>query len=46
MMANNFPPTSRYASIETTTMQTAADTTIIYLKRRFVPPPERFALLQ
>ena len=46
MMASNFPSTSRYAGIETTTLETADGTTIIYLKRRFVPPPERFALLQ
>lgn len=41
-----FPPTSRYNNIETTTLDTADGRTIIYLKRRFVPPPERFALLQ
>ena len=45
-MINNFPPTSRYARIETTTIKTPNDLTIIYLKRRFVPAPERFALLQ
>lgn len=45
-MAANFSPTSRYAGTPTTTMITAEGTTIIYLLRRFVPSPERFALLQ
>ncbi len=46
MNTNPFPPTSRYAGVETTTIEDAAGNTIIYLKRRFLPPPERFALLQ
>ena len=46
MNANQFPPTSRYAAVETVTLEDAAGDTIIYLRRRFVPPPERFALLQ
>lgn len=46
MNANPFPPTSRYAGIETATLEDAAGNTTIYLKRRFVPPPERFFLLQ
>jgi hypothetical protein len=41
-----FPPTSRYYGIETTTMETVDGKTIIYLRRRFVPPPERFELIQ
>lgn len=41
-----FPPTSRYHTIKTATLQTADGRTITYLRRRFVPPPERFALLQ
>lgn len=45
-MINNFPPTSRYANIDTTTLETTDAKAIIYLKRRFAPPPERFALLQ
>jgi len=40
-----FPPTSRYHGIDTTTMETADGKTIVYLLRRFVPPPERFDLL-
>jgi hypothetical protein len=46
MATNNFPPASRYNGIETTTIETAEGKVIIYLRRRFVPPPERFALLQ
>jgi hypothetical protein len=41
-----FPPTSRYFNIETATVGTPAGRTVIYLRRRFVPPPERFSLLQ
>lgn len=41
-----FPPTSRYHGIETSTLETAQRKTIIYLRRRIVPPPERFSLLQ
>ena len=45
-MANfNLPPTSRYYGIETTTLETAAGETVVYLRRRLVPPPDRFALL-
>lgn len=41
-----FPPTSRYYSVETTVIEDTNGHRIVYLKRRFVPPPERFALLQ
>ena len=41
-----FPPTSRYHGIDTATLQTADGRTITYLRRRFVPPPERFVLIQ
>lgn len=40
-----FPPTSRYHPIETSTLEQQGRT-IVYLRRRFVPPPDRFALLQ
>ncbi len=46
MAANNFSPTSRYYGLETTKLETPEGKTIVYLKRRFVPSPERFALLQ
>lgn len=41
-----FPPTSRYHGIETATLETADGKKVIHLKRRLVPPPERFALIQ
>jgi hypothetical protein len=41
-----FPPTSRYHNIETATLETADSKEIVYLKRRFVPAADRFALLQ
>ena len=44
--ATAFPPTSRYHGIATKVFKTEAGETIVHLKRRFVPPPESFALLQ
>jgi hypothetical protein len=44
--ANLFPPTSRYHGLGTATLETETGKTIIYLRRRFLPPAERFALLQ
>jgi hypothetical protein len=41
-----FPPTSRYASTPIATHEREDGTPVAYLSRRFVPPPERFALLQ
>jgi hypothetical protein len=41
-----FPVTSRYNGIATTTLQSPDAKTIVYLKRRFVPSADRFALLQ
>ena len=42
----SFPPTSRYHGIDTSTIKTVDGETVIYLRRRFLPPPERFSLLQ
>ena len=42
----SFPPTSRYYNIETATVKAQDGRTVIYIRRRFVPPPERFSLLQ
>jgi hypothetical protein len=42
---NEFGMNSRYATTERATLEMADGTVIVYLKRRFVPPPERFALL-
>jgi hypothetical protein len=41
-----FPPNSRYAGIDTGTLEIRNSKSVVYLRRRFVPPPERFALLQ
>ena len=41
-----FPPSSRYAPISTATFMRAGGTPVTYLKRRFAPAPENFALLQ
>lgn len=43
---NLFQQNSRYYGIETTTTKTQDGKTIVYLRRRFVPQSERFALLQ
>ncbi len=45
MTTFNFPPTSRYYGIETTTLKSADGQSQVYLRRRFLPAPERFALL-
>ena|SRR5437016_2793064 len=42
----NFPPTSRYYGIETTTLKMMDSRMAVYLRRRFLPSPDRFALLQ
>ena len=41
-----FPPNSRYADIETTTLTGPDGRPVVYLRRRFVPPPERFQVVQ
>lgn len=41
-----FSSTSRYYGIDTETLSLPQGKTIIYLKRRLVPPPEGFQLLQ
>jgi hypothetical protein len=46
MSANNFSPTSRYYGSETLTIKLPGNVTVVYLKRRFPPQPESFALLQ
>lgn len=40
-----FSMTSRYYGIATATLETAGGKKITYVRRRFVPPPENFALL-
>ena len=41
-----FAMTSRYFSIPTARLEAVDGETIVYVRRRFVPSPERFALLQ
>lgn len=41
-----FQPTSRYFSTETATHETADGKLIRYLRRRFLPPLDRFTLIQ
>jgi hypothetical protein len=46
LKAGLFPANSRYYGIDTETLTKTDGKTIIYLRRRFVPSPERFTLLQ
>jgi hypothetical protein len=41
-----FAPTSRYYGIATSKLLQADGRTVVYVQRRFLPPPENFALLQ
>jgi hypothetical protein len=45
-MFEQFPITSRYYQSATATLETPDGKTIVYLRRRFVPDPRRFSLLQ
>src|SRR4030095_13712248 len=40
-----FSLTSRYFNITVTTLEIADERKVVYVRRRFVPPPERFELL-
>jgi hypothetical protein len=40
-----FSQTSRYFAVPTTRLTDPTGRTIVHLRRRFVPPPERFATL-
>ena len=44
--ANLFPPNSRYHGIDTAVLETPEGRTVVHLRRRFIGPPENFALLQ
>jgi len=46
LKATLFPPNSRYHGVDLATSQAPDGQPIAYLRRRFVPQPERFALLQ
>lgn len=41
-----FSATSRYYGLDTDTLDLPQGKTVIYLRRRFVPPPERFQVLE
>ena len=41
-----FPPNSRYNRVNTAIYETVDGKKIIYLRRRFISPPERFSLIQ
>jgi hypothetical protein len=45
-MFDQFPPSSRYHGIATKLHVTPDGRTVVYLARRFVPPPGRFTLLR
>ena len=42
---SGFPPNSRYYGVESATIEAWDGTMVAYLRRRFMPPPERFALI-
>ena len=46
MTTNPFPPTSRYAAVAVVTHTNPDGSEITYLRRRFLPQPDRFSLLQ
>jgi hypothetical protein len=41
-----FPPNSRYRGVDTATLQEPDGRTVTYLRRRIVPPPDRYALVR
>lgn len=41
-----FPPTSRYHNVETAVRLLPDETELVYLKRRFLPPQDRFVQVQ
>ena len=42
---NQFPATSRYAGLETATYEKADGTTVVYVKRRFLPQGDDLSLV-
>jgi nucleoid-associated protein YgaU len=40
--ASLFPVNSRYHGLDTATLETADGRTVVYLRRRFIPRPDRF----
>ena len=46
LKASLFPPNSRYQGIDTGSLTTSDGQVIVYLRRRFVPPPSAFVTIQ
>ena len=46
LVSQLFPPESRYHGIAAAQISQPDGTVIAYLKRRFVPPPENFSVVQ
>lgn len=46
MTNESFPPTSRYAGVEVAKLELPDGRVVAYVRRRFIPQPERFALLR
>lgn len=44
--SSSFPPNSRYYGVAVVTLEQKNQEPIAYLKRRFVPPPENFSVVQ
>jgi len=44
--SSSFPPNSRYYGVAVMTLEQKNQEPIAYLKRRFVPPPENFSVVQ
>lgn len=45
-MFDIFPPNSRYYLLETATLESPGGKRYVYIRRRFLPPTERFSTLQ
>jgi hypothetical protein len=45
LVAPLFPPTSRYHGLAAAQWESSDGTMVVYVRRRFLPPPERFTLL-
>ena len=46
MSTNHFPQTSRYYGFETLQTKLPNGLVVVYLKRRFLPQPEKFSVLE
>jgi len=42
----SFPPNSRYYGIETARLTMPDGKTVVYIRRRFIPPQEQFTVIQ